>query len=647
MHQKQRFDTASADDSRYRMLIEAVTDYAIYMLDPQGLISSWNPGARRFKGYEESEILGEHFSRFYTEADREAGLPQRAIEIATREGKFEGEGWRCRKDGTRFWAYVVIDAIRDASGNLLGFVKITRDLTERKIAEEALRKSEEQFRLLVHGVTDYAIYMMTPAGQVSSWNAGAERIKGYRPEEIIGRHFSQFYTEEDRQAGMPQIALETAARDGRFEKEGWRIRKDGSKFVANVVIDAIRAPDGKLLGFAKITRDITERREAERALQAAREALFQSQKMDAIGQLTGGVAHDFNNLLMAVLGSLELLRKRLPSDPKMMRLVDNAMQGAQRGAGLTQRMLAFARRQELKPAVIDVAELVHGMTDLLHSSLGATVQIETDFSPGLNKVLADPNQLELAILNLAVNARDAMPRGGAIMIAAREMNVVDAPDLKAGRYVCLSLTDEGCGMDEATRGRALEPFFTTKGVGKGTGLGLSMVHGMIDQSGGKLVLKSGKGEGTTVELWLPVATAGSGLVPHEADAEALDGREGPLVILAVDDDPLVLLNTAAMLEDLGHTVLEATSGKDALEIIRRKGGIDLVITDQAMPLMTGSELAIAIRAEKPDLPIILATGYAELPPGADGGLPRLSKPFRQHQLADAIAKTVATAPGRR
>jgi PAS domain S-box-containing protein len=647
MHQKQRFESASTDDSRYRMLIEAVTDYAIYMLDPQGLISSWNAGARRFKGYEESEILGEHFSRFYTEADRAAGLPRRALEIATREGKFEGEGWRCRKDGTRFWAYVVIDAIRDAAGNLLGFVKITRDLTERKLAEEALRNSEQQFRLLVQGVTDYAIYMMTPAGQVSSWNAGAERIKGYRPEEIIGRHFSQFYTEEDRQAGIPQIALETAARDGRFEKEGWRVRKDGSKFVANVVIDAIRAPDGKLLGFAKITRDITERREAERTLQAAREALFQSQKMDAIGQLTGGVAHDFNNLLMAVLGSLELLRKRLPSDPKMMRLVDNAMQGAQRGAALTQRMLAFARRQELKPAVIDLAELVHGMTDLLHSSLGATVQIETGFPAGLNKVLADPNQLELAILNLAVNARDAMPRGGAIMIAAREMNVVDAPDLKAGRYVCLSLTDEGCGMDEATRGRALEPFFTTKGVGKGTGLGLSMVHGMIDQSGGKLVLKSGKGEGTTVELWLPVATAGSGLVPHQADAEALDGREGPLVILAVDDDPLVLLNTAAMLEDLGHTVLEATSGKDALEIIRRKGGIDLVITDQAMPLMTGSELAIAIRAEKPDLPIILATGYAELPPGADGGLPRLSKPFRQHQLADAIAKTVATAPGRR
>ena len=642
MQLRERRVASLPDDDRYRMLIEAVNDYAIYMLDPDGYISSWNPGARRFKGYEESEILGEHFSRFYTEADREGGLPRRALEIAAREGKFEGEGWRCRKDGTRFWAYVVIDPIKDASGNLLGFAKITRDLTERKLAEEALRKSEEQFRLLVQGVTDYAIYMLTPDGQVSSWNAGAERIKGYRPEEIIGQHFSRFYTEEDRQAGASRIALETAAREGRFEKEGWRIRKDGSRFVAHVVIDPIRAPDGTILGFAKITRDITGRRETERALQEAREALFQSQKMDAIGQLTGGVAHDFNNLLMAVLGSLELLRKRLPADPKMTRLIDNAIQGAQRGTALTQRMLAFARRQELKPAQIDVADLVSGMTDLLHSSLGAIAQIQTDIPRGLRKVLVDPNQLELAILNLAVNARDAMPDGGSIFIAAREEKVVNAPDLKAGRYVCLSVTDEGCGMDEATQQRALEPFFTTKGVGKGTGLGLSMVHGMLDQSGGKLVLKSRKDGGTTVELWLPVATTGSGHVPEEEpDLSELDRRDGPLVILAVDDDPLVLLNTVAMLEDLGHTVLEATSGKQALDIIRRDGGVDLVITDQAMPHMTGSDLAAAIRDERPDLPIILATGYAELPPGADKGLPKLSKPFRQQQLADAIVKVLA------
>ena len=327
------------------------------------------------------------------------------------------------------------------------------------------------------------------------------------PRKSSVEHFSRFYTEQDRRAGAPQLALETAARDGRFEKEGWRIRKDGSQFMANVVIDPIRADDGTLLGFAKITRDITERKKSERALQEAREALFQSQKMDAIGQLTGGVAHDFNNLLMAVLGSLELLRKRLPDDPKTMRLVDNAMHAAQRGAGLTQRMLAFARRQELKPVVLDVADLVRGMTDLLHSSLGATAQIRMDFASGLHKVLADPNQLELAILNLAVNARDAMPKGGSIVITAKEETVAGATDLKDGRYVCLSVTDNGTGMDEATRRRALEPFFTTKGVGKGTGLGLSMVHGMIQQSGGKFVLKSSKGEGTTAELWLPVAAA--------------------------------------------------------------------------------------------------------------------------------------------
>jgi len=640
MQRNQRFDASLSNDGRYRMLIEAITDYAIYLLDPDGIVSSWNPGARRFKGYEEAEILGQHFSRFYTKADRAAGLPQKALEIAAREGKFESEGFRCRKDGSQFWAYVVIDPIRDASGKLVGYAKITRDLTERRLAEESLRRSEEQFRLLIQGVTDYAIYMLTPDGRVSSWNAGAERIKGYCAEEIIGEHFSRFYTEQDRRAGAPQAALETAAREGRFEKEGWRIRKDGSQFVANVVIDPIRAPDGTILGFAKITRDITERRKSERALQEAREALFQSQKMDAIGQLTGGVAHDFNNLLMVILGSLELLRKRLPADPKMMRLVDNAIHGAQRGAGLTQRMLAFARRQELKPVALDVADLVRGMTDLLHSSLGATAQITMDFSSGLNKVLADPNQLELAILNLAVNARDAMPKGGSVSIAAREENVVAAPDLKAGRYVCLSVTDDGCGMDETTHRRALEPFFTTKGVGKGTGLGLSMVHGMIQQSGGRFVLESKKGEGTRVELWLPVAAADGDHAREPADAKPLNGREGPLRILAVDDDALVLLNTAAMLEDLGHTVLEATSGMSALEIIRREDNIDLVITDQAMPYMTGSDLAAVIRAEKPDLPIILATGFAELPPGADEGLPKLSKPFRQQQLADTIAKTV-------
>ena len=408
-----------SDDGRYRLLVEAVTDYAIYMLDPTGIVTSWNPGAQRFKGYLPAEIIGQHFSRFYMEEDQKAGLPARALETARREGKFECEGWRVRKDGTRFWAYVVIDPIRDPSGEIVGFAKITRDLTERREAEQALKASDDQFRLLVQGVTDYAIYLLDKEGRVTNWNPGAQRIKGYLSDEIIGRHFSQFYTDEDRKAGEPQRALETAEREGRFEKEGWRVRKDGSRFWAHVVIDPIRDDRGEILGYAKITRDITERRDAQQKLEKTREALFQSQKMDAIGQLTGGIAHDFNNLLMAVLGSLELMRKRLPDDPKLGALLENAVQGAQRGTTLTQRMLAFARRQELNQESVDIPELVRGMTDLLQRSLGPTVGIETRFPLVLKPIRTDANQLEMALLNLAVNARDAMPDGGQIVIAAR------------------------------------------------------------------------------------------------------------------------------------------------------------------------------------------------------------------------------------
>jgi PAS domain S-box-containing protein len=624
------------------MLIDAVTDYAIYMLDPKGIITSWNPGARRFKGYEEAEILGENFSRFYTDEDRKAGLPQRALQIAEREGKFENEGWRVRKDGTRFWAYVVIDPIRDNSGNLIGFAKITRDLTERMLAESALRASQEQFRLLVQGVTDYAIFQLSPEGKVSSWNTGAQRIKGYAPEEIIGKHFSTFYTEEDQKAGLPQRALETATREGRYEREGWRVRKDGTKFFAHVVVDTIRNDDGSLFGFAKITRDITERRAAQRALEETREALIQAQKMEAIGHLTGGIAHDFNNLLMAIQGSLELLQRRLPKDdPKIAQLLENAVQGAQRGAALTQRMLAFARRQELKLVALDVPELVEGMTELLHSSLGPSIHIDTHFPERLPKAFADPHQLELALLNLAMNARDAMAKGGAIVIGATERTMTEAPGLRSGHYICVTVTDTGTGMDEATLKRALEPFFTTKGIGKGTGLGLPMVHGMAQQSGGKLALKSKPGVGTTAELYLRVAQGNASSAREEIAPQASMSLGRTLTILTVDDDPLVALNTSSLLEELGHTVYSVSSGSRALEILRREGHIDLVITDQAMPGMTGCELVSKIHAEKPDLPVILATGYAELPPGESQGISRLAKPFRQGDLADAIARTIS------
>ena len=626
-------------EGRYRLLVDAIIDYAIFMLDPDGTVSSWNSGAQRSKGYSQEEILGEHFSRFYLPEDRAAGLPERALATAASEGRFESEGWRIRKDGSHFWAHVIIDAIRDPSGQLLGYAKITRDLSERKLAQADLQRSEEQFRLLVQSVTDYAIYMLDPEGTVASWNLGAQRIKGYRPEEIIGQHFSTFYTDEDRLSHMPEQALEMAAKEGRFEKEGWRVRKDGTRFWANVIIDAIRDHNGALLGFAKITRDITEKREAQRALEQTRQELFQAQKMEAVGQLTGGMAHDFNNLLMAVLGSLEIARKRALQGRNIIPLIDNAIQGAQRGAGLTQRMLAFSRKQELKLQPTDIYDLVRGMTDLLQRAIGPSIAVQTSFPLVLPKALSDANQLESALLNLAVNARDAMPDGGALMIAAKARTVAagDIADLKPGRYICLSVTDEGEGMDAETLEKATAPFFTTKGIGKGTGLGLSMVAGVMGQSGGKLVLESAIGKGTTAVLWLPQAEEGD--MPADLAGEAADMvAVRPLRILAVDDDPLVLMNTVLMLEDLGHIPVEATSGEDALRILKSDPEIGLVITDHAMPRMSGSQLAAKIHEQQPDMRIVLATGYAELPEGSDRSLPRLAKPFSQDELASIIAQ---------
>ena len=629
--------------NRFELLVQSVTDYAIFMLNTDGRIASWNAGARRFKGYEPDEIIGQHFSRFYTAEDQAAGIPAAALATAQQEGRFEAEGWRVRKDGTHFWANVVIDPIRDTDGRLLGFAKITRDLTERRAADEALRKSEERFRLLVESVSDYAIYMLDPVGTITSWNMGAERVKGYKTDEIIGKNFARFYSEDDRIAGLPSRALHSAERDGRFESEGWRIRKDGSRFWANAVIDAIRDPAGQLIGFAKVTRDLTERRESQLALEDARAAIMQAQKMDAIGKLTGGVAHDFNNLLAVIVGSLELARMRLAKGGDIERFLDNAMAAADRGATLTQRMLAFARRQELKLQGVDCLALIHGMTDMLQSSVGPVITIDSLFPKSLAPAHADAGQLEMALLNLVVNARDAMPDGGRITISASEMLTAHGavPGLASGTYVKLSVIDEGQGMDEATLERAREPFFTTKGIGKGTGLGLSMVHGFVEQCGGALTIESTVGVGTTVSLWLPVSQEEETSTVG-ADTPGAPLTQAPLVILAVDDDDLVLTNTAGMLEDLGHTVFRAGSAADALRMLEQSR-IDMVVTDHAMPGITGAQLADAIEQAYPHLPVIIITGFAELPPHSSSR-PRLDKPFRQAELARLVNQVNALSP---
>jgi signal transduction histidine kinase len=398
---------------------------------------------------------------------------------------------------------------------------------------------------------------------------------------------------------------------------------------------------------ARANADLERRVEARtREREAALAQVHEMQKLESLGRLTGGVAHDFNNLLMAVLGNLELIRKYVPDNPRLLRMVDGAIQGAERGAALTKRMLAFARRQELRPEAVDIANLIDGMTELLGRSLGPTIRITTTFDPGLVPAQIDPSQIELALLNLAVNARDAMPGGGQLSISARRETVgaAEMPELAAGDYIAIAVRDTGSGMDADTRKQATEPFFTTKGRGRGTGLGLPMVHGLVAQSGGAMRIESRPQLGTTVELWLPVAAP----VAPPGQARRAAGMPGagalrPCRVLVVDDDPLVVAGTAAMIEDLGHCAIEAESGAQALDMLRAEPQIDIVITDYAMPEMTGIELAARIERLRPGLPIVIASGYADLVT-EEVKLPRLAKPYGRHDLAAMIHSLIERMP---
>ncbi|MGA0599247.1 PAS domain S-box protein [Caulobacter sp. KR2-114] len=644
----ERTRDAQSEVARERLLLNAITDYAIYMLDPSGVVTSWNPGAERFKGYQAEEIIGQHFSRFYTEEDRAAGLPALALETAAHAGRFEREGWRVRKDGRRFWANVVIDPIRLPSGELIGFAKITRDLTERRAAEEALHRSEQQLRLLVEGVTDYAIYMIDREGFVTSWNAGAERIKGYSRDEILGRHFSQFYTEDDRREGIPARGLQTAAREGRWETEGWRVRKDGSRFWAHVILDAIRDDAGELVGFAKITRDVTERKAAEQALEETRQALAQSQKMEAMGQLTGGVAHDFNNLLTVIIGGLDTIARNKDAHPSRIdRALEMARHAADRAAALTSRLLAFSRKQALRPTPADLNALVRDMTELLHRTLGEDVELEGVLFPRLWRTEVDQNLLESAILNLAVNARDAMPGGGKLTLetantyldehyTARDAEVIQ------GQYVMISVTDTGAGMPSEVLAKVFEPFFTTKEPGRGTGLGLSMVYGFVKQSGGHVTIYSEEGQGTCVKLYFPRYHGDAVHAPVQAleRPRAADSE----VVLVVEDNPDVRAYSAMSLKELGYEVVEAVDADSAMRVLSSGHRVDLLFTDVVLPGKTGRVLAEEAVALRPGLRVLYTTGYSRnaiVHQGRlDPGVQLLPKPFTFEQLAVSVRQVL-------
>jgi signal transduction histidine kinase len=404
-----------------------------------------------------------------------------------------------------------------------------------------------------------------------------------------------------------------------------------------------RRVEARTAELAQTNADLERRvEERTREREAALAQIHEMQKVESLGQLTGGVAHDFNNLLMAILGNLGLASKHTADNPKITRLIDSAVKAAERGATLTKRMLAFARRQELKPEVVNVPGLVGGMVDMLRHTLGPQIRIVTEFPTDTLTTLADPNQLELALLNLALNARDAMSGGGNLVIAARRETIAagDLPGLAAGDYICVSERDDGCGMDEATLARAAEPFFTTKNPGAGTGLGLSMVDGLVAQSGGAMRIRSQRGVGTTIELWLPV-WQGADAAPVDLRPQRNESQRDGLQVLVVEDDEMVAAGTLAMIEDLGHSVLEANSALVALDILEANRDIDIVVTDHAMPGMNGTELARRIRMTRPELPVILVTGYADLPNGSDSSLPRLNKPYRQRELGDLITALAA------
>ena len=473
-------------------------------------------------------------------------------------------------------------------------------LANHPTLSRALRKRSRS-SLLVQAVRDYAIYMLDVDGRVSNWNAGAEAIKGYEESEIVGQHFSRFYTDEDRANKEPARALATALSEGKYEKEAQRVRKDGTRFWAHVVIDPIHDETGEHVGFAKITRDITARRQAELELEEARAALFQSQKLQALGALTGGVAHDFNNLLTVIRGSAELLQRPELPEAKRRRYLEAIIDTADRASILTSHLLAFGRRQSLSPEVVDLNIRLDALAEVLSRTLGSLVEVVLKLAPNLWLVEADPTHLETAILNAAINARDAMPDGGRITIST-----TNCPDQK-GDMVCVAITDTGEGIPKDLMDRVFEPFFTTKPVGKGTGLGLSQIHGFAAQTGGRAEIESAEGEGTTIRLVLPRTAKAMSSAPVGSLAAPIP--EG-LRVLLVEDNDQVREFADHLLGELKCEVVSTADAKEAFAALEGEE-FDLLFSDVVMPETSGLDLARMVRERYPDLPVLLATGYSE------------------------------------
>jgi PAS domain S-box-containing protein len=632
-----RLEAEIAQRVRERDRIWQVSEDLLGVSNFEGYFTSVNPAWTALLGWSEDEIKRLHVSELRHPDDAAhstAGRRRLADGVPTvrMENRFR------HKDGSWRWIYWTMTA-----ENGLIYV-IGRHVTTDKLAAEALRDSERQFRLFAEAVTDYALIRLNAYGVVSGWNAGAQRIKGYAQHEIVGKHFSCFYTVAERAAGAPERALATAGVSGTYTAEGWRVRKDGSLFFASVVIDAIRDEEGNLVGFAKITRDITERREAEATLRRAQEQLAQSQKMEALGQLTGGIAHDFNNMIMVVSGNAQLLKQRL-RDPRNLRAVEAVEVAAARGETLTRQLLAFSRRQPLNPTVISLRQLLAAFRDLLASSARGDIELAIDVRRSIWPVAVDVHELELALINLVVNARDAMPDGGTITIRAKNIRLQpeDTPEHLCGEFVALTVADTGCGIEAGILPKVFEPFFTTKQLDKGTGLGLSQVYGLTRQSGGTVTIASRVGEGTTVKIYLPRSHRPLSTEPI-VDSNPPQGCE---TVLVVEDNPEVQEVAGLLLGELGYRVFYVQSAAAGLELLASGEAIDLVFTDVIMPgELDGLALARRIKEEYPDVAVLLTSGYAKALHTLEAGLPLIRKPYQLQTLARAIREALDSQPAR-
>lgn len=614
-------------------LLQAVIDTMIdgvILIDHGGIVRLYNPACEKLFGYKPDEVLGHNVKMlmpapYHQEHDGYIRHYQH-----TGEKRIIGIGREVigrRKDGGEFpFELAVAEANNDGVPMYIGVI---HDLTQRRSSEAAQRRSEDTFRLLVEAVEDHAIFLVDPEGRVASWNDGARRLLGFADETVLGQGMDLFHPAEPEQA---EQLLRQAAADGRAALEGWRYRKDGSRFWANISLTAVHDALGGTTGYTKIIHDVTERRRAEEM----REQLRQSQKMEAIGQLTGGIAHDFNNLLAVVIGSLELLGDRV-ADDQSRKLIDQALHGATRGAELTQRLLAFGRQQTLHSKRVAVNSLISSVAQILQHTLGDTIAVRTSLAPGLPEVQVDPGLLDNALINLALNARDAMPQGGTLTIRTALENRGQETDTrqtgKPGSYVMIAVRDTGTGMPDSVRERAFEPFYTTKEIGKGSGLGLSMVHGFITQSGGFVHIDSTLHQGTEVRLYLP------GLAMSKPQAQ--EQAAGPVVLL-VDDNPDVRTTLAMLLDSLGYSVRAATSGAVALDILQSGEPVDLLFTDVMMPEMNGLDLAERALRIRPSLPVVFTSGTAgeemfRTTPFRHNA-PMLAKPVRKQVLAETLQR---------